>query len=38
MGLCELVEDGGDDFARSAPGGVEVNDEERIGFELVELR
>ena len=38
MGLCELVEDGGDDFAGPAPSRVEVDDEEGVGFELVELR
>jgi len=38
VGLCELVEDGGDDFAGPAPSRVEIDDEEGVGFELVELR
>ena len=38
MGLCESVECGGDDFAGTAPCGVEVDNEEGICFEFVELR
>ena len=38
MGLCELVEYWGNDFAWTAPGCVEVDDEERVSLELVELR
>lgn len=38
MGLCQLVEDWGNDFAWAAPGCVEVDDEEGVSLELVELR